>query len=84
MIPKQNMSKVTITAKHMAYGLVEFSLEATDAKAAFETWKQIVFSPRQWVVTHNSGAWAEAKQDAKRESLPVLDDESDLSLVDEI
>jgi hypothetical protein len=55
MTPQKSKSKITITAKHVAYGVVRFTLEATDAKAAFETWKQVVFSPRQWVVTDNSG-----------------------------
>ena len=46
-------SKYVITAKHQAYGEVNFIVPGADSKSAFETWKQIVFSPRQWAVTSN-------------------------------
>jgi hypothetical protein len=84
MTPKQSKSKITITAKHMAYGVVAFTLEATNAQSAFERWKQVVFSPRQWVVTHNSGAWAEAEPAREAKQELMLPDESDLGQVDDI
>lgn len=47
--------KVEITATHPHFGAVTFAIEASDAKAAFQIWKQIVFSSRQWVVRKNTG-----------------------------
>lgn len=74
----------TLVATHPAFGTVTFVISATDAKTAFSLWKQIVHSSRQWVVTHNSGAWAEPKQEVIREPVPVSDDERDLSPIDDI
>lgn len=51
-------TSVTIVADHLALGVVQFTVQATDAKAAFEKWKQVVFSPRQWRVTGNDGPTA--------------------------
>jgi hypothetical protein len=47
------MSRHAITANHQAFGSVEFTLEARDAKDAFSKFKQIVFSAKQWIVTDN-------------------------------
>jgi hypothetical protein len=42
-----------ITATHPAFGTVTFALDATDAKAAFVVWKQVVGSTKQWIVKRN-------------------------------
>jgi len=42
-----------ITAHHLGFGVVTFTVEAESDKAAFTKWKQIVFSPRQWIVKSN-------------------------------
>jgi len=61
---------IKITANHQALGTVDFVVQATDAKSAFELWKQIVFSARQWRVLNNYG--------------PAPGEDRDLALVDSI
>jgi hypothetical protein len=63
------MSKYTITANHLAFGVVEFTLEAGDAKDAFSKFKQIVFAARQWIVQKNG------TNDAGAETLDDMTDE---------
>jgi hypothetical protein len=46
-------SNFTIEANHLAYGTVKFVVPATDERAAFSAWKQIVSNPRQWIVKRN-------------------------------
>jgi hypothetical protein len=50
MHPKSNF---IIEANHLGYGTVMFVIPASDARDAFRMWKQIVASPRQWIVKRN-------------------------------
>jgi len=53
------VNNFTIVAKHPGFGEVSFTLAATDAKAAFSTWKNIVGSGRQWqIVTNEKSGYA--------------------------
>ena len=42
-----------LTAKHLAFGDVQFIVEAENPKAAFTAFKNIVFNHKQWIVTDN-------------------------------
>lgn len=53
------MSRFRIVAQHMAFGVVEFVIEAEDAQEAFAKWKQVVYSGRQWIVKSNELLGAE-------------------------
>jgi hypothetical protein len=47
------MSKHRITTTHPAFGEVVFIIEADSDARAFQLWKSVVFSARQWVVKFN-------------------------------
>ena len=47
------MNSFKITAKHPAFGVVDFTIAADDSKAAFGKWKNMMFSSRQWTVSDN-------------------------------
>lgn len=47
------MKKHKITATHPAFGVIVFIIEAEDPKAAFQRWKQVVYSSRQWNIKSN-------------------------------
>lgn len=50
------MPKYQIIATHPAFGTVTFVFDAPEPARAFQLWKSIVYSGRQWVVKSNTEA----------------------------
>jgi len=48
------MNSFKIVAKHPVYGVVAFTLDADDEKAAFFLWKRVVGNHRQWNLRQNT------------------------------
>jgi len=67
MQPKSNF---IITATHLGYGEVVFTIPARDERDAFAMWKQIVSAPRQWIVKRNQAGTVHA---APVMSVPTVD-----------
>lgn len=45
--------KFAITSKHIAFGVIVFTIEAATRQEAFSKFKNVVCNPRQWVITCN-------------------------------
>jgi hypothetical protein len=52
----QPTSKFKIVATHQAYGTMEFHLDALDRKDAFNRFKGVVYSAKQWIIVSNDRA----------------------------
>ena len=47
------MNNYQITARHAGLGTITFVIEGEDKKRAFEKWKQVVYSCKQWTIRMN-------------------------------